>query len=382
MNLKSIQYSEHDGTEQEWSIDGLCLGTSNLVVGKNASGKTRALNIINALSGHLAGLRRPSLSGTFDAEFIDEKGRTLKYFLSAKDEKVTEEKFSVDNKVLLERSDGGEGTIFAEDIDGGKPIRFQTPPSEIAAVARRDTIQHKFLESLYDWGSSVRHYSFGSSLGKDKMVIFDEKKGQKLDERDSSNVLPFYRIAFKEFGEKFNQVVIKDMAKLDYYIEEITIAPPISFRVSSNIPGELVCLHVKERDLTGHTDQHSMSQGMFRAFSVLIQINYSQMAKKATCILIDDIGEGLDFDRSCKLIDLMRKKAKESNIQLVLSTNDRFIMNNVPLEEWSFLQRQGGHVNVRNFENSRKIFEDFKYTGLSNFSFLELDFVNEEQMDE
>ena len=119
-----------------------------------------------------------------------------------------------------------------------------------------------------------------------------------------------------------------------------------------------------------------MSQGMFRALSILVQINYFQMANKSTCILIDDIGEGLDFDRSCRLIDLLREKAERSSVQLILSTNDRFVMNRVPLEEWSFLQRQGGHVRVRNYENSRSLFEEFKFTGLSNFSFLEMDFVN------
>jgi hypothetical protein len=122
-----------------------------------------------------------------------------------------------------------------------------------------------------------------------------------------------------------------------------------------------------------------MSQGMFRAFSILIQVNYSQMSKKATCILIDDIGEGLDFERSCLLIDVLRKKADEPKIQLIMSTNDRFVMNNVPLEEWSVLLRHGGRVQVRNYNNSKDVFDEFKFTGLSNFSFLELDFIGSSQ---
>ena len=93
--------------------------------------------------------------------------------------------------------------------------------------------------------------------------------------------------------------------------------------------------------------------------------------------MIDDIGEGLDFERSCCLINVLREKAIKSAMQLILSTNDRFVMNQVPLEEWSVLQRDGSHVKVRNFENSRDIFEEFKFTGLSNFSFLEMDFINE-----
>jgi hypothetical protein len=102
------------------------------------------------------------------------------------------------------------------------------------------------------------------------------------------------------------------------------------------------------------------------------------MAKKATCVLIDDIGEGLDFDRSCSLIDVLRRKAQESAVQLIMATNDRFVMNKVPLEEWSVFVREGNRVRVRNYENSKAVFDEFKFTGLSNFDFLATDFVNEE----
>ncbi|KAF0249339.1 MAG: hypothetical protein FD167_1256, partial [bacterium] len=152
--------------------------------------------------------------------------------------------------------------------------------------------------------------------------------------------------------------------------------PPISIRLQSNLPGEIVGLYVKEKDLLGITDQGSMSQGMFRVLSLLTQVNYLQMTGKPTCILIDDIGEGLDFDRSCRLIDLLREKTKSSKIQLVLTTNDRFIMNRVPLEEWSVIRREHSHVTVLNHNNSKEIFDEFRFTGLSNFSFLEMDFAS------
>ena len=75
-------------------------------------------------------------------------------------------------------------------------------------------------------------------------------------------------------------------------------------------------------------------------------------------------------------VQRMRQKAKDSSIQLIMTTNDRFVMNQVPLEDWSVLQRQGSHVRVLNYANSRDLFEEFKFTGLSNFSFLETDFAN------
>jgi energy-coupling factor transporter ATP-binding protein EcfA2 len=372
MRLESVKYSEFRGTEQEWTLEELRLGDRNLVVGKNATGKSRVLNIISSLAGNLAGVKAPGLSAHYEVAFSND-GRSLIYELKYEQGQVVREKFKVEEKVLLNRGGDGEGTIWADELK--EEIRFQTPPSQLAAVARRDTIQHIFLEPLHDWASSLRHYYFGSPLGKDNFAVFVEKGAPKFDERDPNAVVALYRQADKEYEGQFKDAIISDMRTLDYDIADVGLRPPLSIRFAG-LPGELVGLYLKERDLPGITDQHSMSQGMFRALSILVQVNYSRMAKKATCILIDDIGEGLDFERSCRLIDLLRKRAEESSIQLILSTNDRFVMNHVPLEEWSFLQRQGGHVRVRNYENSRDVFDEFKFLGLSNFSFLELDFIS------
>jgi hypothetical protein len=103
------------------------------------------------------------------------------------------------------------------------------------------------------------------------------------------------------------------------------------------------------------------------------------LKKLSTTILIDDIGEGLDFDRSSRLIKLLIEIAeKNDNIQLIMSTNDRFVMNNVPLEYWQVIQRNGGECKVFNYQNSKGKFDEFEYTGLNNFDFLRTDFLNSE----
>ncbi len=372
MLLKSVKFSEFAGTKQEWTLEGLSLGAKNLIVGKNASGKTRTLAIINALAKILTGSRTPGLSAKYDVVFVQD-GEDLRYELEYKEEQVIKERFSKGDAILLDRGEGGKGKILAEEL--GKKINFQASPSEFAAYTRRDSIQHKFLEPLYAWGSSLRLYCFGTPLGKDHYPVFVEEKNMKLDEHDPNQVVARYRQAENKFGQDFKNAVMSDMATLDYSIEDLDVGRQVSIRFTKTL-GEPVGLNVKEKDLPEITDQHSMSQGMFRALSLLVQMNYSQMADKAACILIDDIGEGLDFDRSCRLIDLLRKKADESRVQLVLSTNDRFVMNHVPLEEWSFLERHGGRVEVHNYGNSREVFEEFKFTGLSNFSFLEMDFIS------
>ena len=154
----------------------------------------------------------------------------------------------------------------------------------------------------------------------------------------------------------------------------MNLAPPISVRFNIN-GAQPVSLSVKERTLPGITDQLGMSTGMFRVLALLIHVNFAQFKGSASSVLIDDIGEGLDFDRSLRLIELLRRKAEIYGFQLVMTTNDKFVMNHVPLEEWTVLHRTGNVVHVRNYENSKRAFDEFKFTGLSNFSFFEMNSV-------
>ena len=85
--------------------------------------------------------------------------------------------------------------------------------------------------------------------------------------------------------------------------------------------------------------------------------------------MIDDIGEGLDYHRSTELIQILVDKAKLSHVQLLMTTNDRFVMNNVPLEFWQVIRRDKGEVYFYNTNNSPEQFKQFDFYGLNNFEF-------------
>jgi len=108
---------------------------------------------------------------------------------------------------------------------------------------------------------------------------------------------------------------------------------------------------------------------MFRALALVIHINVASFGKQRTLVLVDDIGEGLDFERSASLIDVLTRHAKETDLQIIMTTNDRFVMNRVPLEYWSLLRRTGATVHAYTERNCPKEFAEFKYMGLSNFDF-------------
>lgn len=372
MRLHKVQYSEFAGTAREWTLEGLVLGDKNLIVGRNASGKTRTVNVIAGLAHHL---RTPGalalIGGNYSIEFDVLGGGTCKYVVVIEESEVISEVFEVDGVVRLARGHGGIGKIWHEALKTDQ--EFQCPPSLFAAVARRDNIQHSFLEPLHEWADTLRHFQFGTFLGKGSWML-QREGGPDADDRNPEQVVGILIRGKKEYGPSFEKMVIDDMTEINYNLESIAVGAPTSVRTGGM---EIMGLLVMERDLEALVDQASMSSGMFRVLSLLIQINYAVLKKKRdVCVLIDDIGEGLDFDRSCRLIELLRNKAEQSDIQLVMTTNDRFVMNLVPLEEWSVLQRKTSHVSVRNFENSKDQFEEFKFTGLSNFSILELDFLN------
>jgi hypothetical protein len=82
----------------------------------------------------------------------------------------------------------------------------------------------------------------------------------------------------------------------------------------------------------------------------------------------------LDYDRATKLGKIVFDLCKEKNIQLVATSNDTFLMDVVDISHWNILQRAGKVVTTINERSHPELFEQFRYTGLSNFDFFNSDF--------
>jgi energy-coupling factor transporter ATP-binding protein EcfA2 len=374
MKLVSLEYSENVGRDQEWVLKKLTLGDKNLIVGRNSTGKTRTLHVLASLARALSSPQNViTSSGKYFCEWVDANGKSYIYEYLVESATVLLEKLTIDGTVYLERQPGGVGTIFYEKVNGGANLPFQTPVNEFAISKKRDAVQHSFIEPLHQWASEVRHYFFGSSFGKEHMAVFAPNM-PPVDERDSNQIVGLFRNAIRDFGSEYVNAIVEDMQFLGFDIETVELGFPVSV-MPEYVPPGLNGIRVKERGVRGYVDQITMSQGMYRVLALLININYLLLNKTSTCVIIDDVGEGLDFERSCRLITLLRNKADESNIQVIMSTNDRFVMNEVPLSEWTVLHRRGYEVFVSNYSNSKDKFDEFRFTGLSNFSFFEMDYL-------
>jgi energy-coupling factor transporter ATP-binding protein EcfA2 len=372
MYLKSIEYREFEGEPKQWRLEEFSLGDINLLVGKNSTGKSRTLNVISGL-GNLVSqdVKLRYLSGDYKVTF-DKNEKPITFSLKYENRKVIEEKLVIGNKVVLDRGKSGKGSIWLEKNQDY--MDFQAPETVLACVNRRDEVQHPFFKDLNDWGEGQRHYRFGGSMGGEYLApIAKEKEDAALNLKDTNLVVQIFDKGRERFPN-FVEDIRHDMEMVGFDIDSIEIGVPTSLLPDKSLFMLPKGLIVKESDLPAPTEQGEVSQGMFRALSLIIQLNYSQMASIPSCILIDDIGEGLDYDRSTALIKLVIEKAKVSFVQLIMSTNDRFVMNNVPLKYWCVTQRLANTCKIHNYKNAKEKFDDFELTGLSNFDFFASEF--------
>ncbi|NJO94620.1 MAG: ATP-binding protein [Hydrococcus sp. RM1_1_31] len=158
MKLERMEYRQNEDLPNNWRLEGCQLGDINLIVGKNASGKTKILRAINLVAGLLSGdadlkPNRGSKEWTLNFDNYDQSNKTV-YFLKIDNEQVVRERFIIGSKIYLDRNESGEGKVWAAQLK--LEMVFQTPTDEVAAIKRRDSIQHPFLEEIYNWASSLR----------------------------------------------------------------------------------------------------------------------------------------------------------------------------------------------------------------------------------
>lgn len=364
MILSGLKYTRFIDEPREWSIVGrdddyAYFGNMNLLVGKNASGKSRTLNVIREIANLLAGRinikQVISPSGHYELIFKNES-YFYKYAFAFKDRIITEEVLSYNDKIILDRN----RKIF---VNTEKPEVLSEIGGNELAVSLIDSKGNPYFPDLVIWGQSLRNHMFANQVEKNRLVKDCTQATE--DPQDIEPVHTFFK-GQQQFGDDFVTEIKNGMNELGYSISDIDIRETAAG----------YSLFVEEEG--GYAvSQRDMSQGMFRALSLFIMLCYARMTKLSLCLLIDDMGEGLDFDRSQIIIDMVIKKINNSNMQFFMTSNDRHVMNQISLKYWSVISRDRTKSIFYDYQNSKEIFDDFKYTGLNNFDFLATDFFKE-----
>jgi len=169
MKLRRLDYSQFEDKPGEWKTGECTFGDINLIVGRNATGKTKTLNVIRALAQLFSEVDELQWGeGNYKVEFEDDD-KLVSYALEYTERKVVNEQLIIDGKPLLSRGPNGTGEIHLEQLKKG--IEFQTSVHRVAAFAKRDSIQHPFLDRLYQWGQGLIRFNFGTLLGRNEIEI-------------------------------------------------------------------------------------------------------------------------------------------------------------------------------------------------------------------
>lgn len=231
------------------------------------------------------------------------------------------------------------------------------PTDKLTLHVRRDIIQYPYFEKIITWAENVYGQRFNE---------IEADRGNKTN----SFLSPIHKddlfTMVKSLPSESIQRIIEQAQNLDYHLEAIKTFKPERFKI----------VLFKEKGIKEPLFISSLSKGMCRAISLLIQMEYLSAQGKPSLWLIDDLGEGLDYDRTVKLGKLLFDFCHERGIQLLASSNDTFLMDIVDLQYWNILERKGEKVMPVNTTNSPDLFEDFKFTGLSNFDFFSSDYIS------
>jgi len=340
----SFEYSDYS-----WALDKVTFGNLNLIAGRNAVGKSKTLNAIVLFVRFLNGdVNTATPSHWCRVEFITDDNTILSYAYEYKDSIINDETLYRGRDKIISRNKE-HSFIGATEV--------YPPANKLCVQSQRDTKNYPEFESIMQWAEKLKGYSF-SELSSTKSYHIPSLFNEKID--------------FSEMYEKIDKIVekknfvIKKMKELDYEIDSIE---------PFNISDKFNIILIREHGVKTSLFSALLSNGMLRVFYIFAYMAYLSTEPGARTLLVDDLGEGLDFSRSSKLSKIIFDYCETHDIQLIVTSNDNFLMNAVNLDYWVILQRDGEHTTGISKNTHPDMFLKFKKMGLNNFDMLSTDFI-------
>ena len=343
MVITSFEYHEF-----KWDLTSVPIGSLNLIVGKNAVGKSKTLaslvQVAKVIKGDVGNVyMRHQCKMAFRLDGNDE----LEYSYAMGNNKEIESEYLKKGEETILRRNGAETWIREDSVN--------PPTNKLCIQSWRDTEKYPEFEAIMRWAEQVKGFSF-SNMSQSNSFLVPSMFNEQLE----------LSSLFEHIDDEKKSFIIKMMRQLDYDIEKIDSIPLLD---------KLNIITLHENGVGMPLLSNTMSNGMLRVFYILSYLVYVSAEEGAKTLLIDDLGEGLDYSRSKKLSKIVFDYCEQHGIQLIVTSNDSFLMNAVELKHWIILQREKEQVSAICERTHPEMFLKFKRTGLSNFDFFSSDFV-------
>ena len=348
MLLSEFTYKQAAG----WRLEELSLNHQNLIVGLNSVGKSRTVSALGQVARFIRGEADANMDD-IGCSLLLENGCRLEYSFEVAGGDIQTEILRKDGRLLIMR-ERSSATMYDEMVS--------PPAGKLLIQVRRDTLRYPEIEEIITWAEHTTMFVFSNiTTSPNSLSPYTICKE------------PLLPVMYGKISEEKQKQLLAFMQELGYEIDRIE-----EYQKENGSK----MLHIYEKGIGTPLTPFELSNGMFRVFCVLLYMLYCSALADARCLIIDDMGEGLDYMRSTRLGKIMFSYCEENHIQLLATSNDSFLMDAVDLQYWNILQRKGGRVYSLNNKNSKELFERFVRTGLSNFDILSSNFLANNTKDE
>jgi AAA15 family ATPase/GTPase len=358
MQLTKISYID----ASDWELKDLDLSNLNLIVGKNGTGKSRTLAAIETFVNIL---KETQILGQYtkevtniaviEVEFLNDKNEKIEYAIGRELQNNTwdlVERLKISNKRIVARP--GKDISMLKNYLTNEYDKINPPANKLLIHTQRDIEKYPYFEEIIAWAETYKTFKFGDLGVGDNITIM-------------AKTAPDYYAQISDAGQNN---ILATMQSIGYSLSEIKL---------HIVTNKFKLLLVKENNIDEPILYTELSQGMFRALSTIIYIENLIDRNESGLLLIDDFCEGLDYERATKLGKYVFERCENSQIQLVVTSNDSFLMKVVDISRWNILQRNGSIVTALSEKNNPAMFRAFRFTPLSNFDLFSSDFIAQYQ---
>ncbi|MBR1558481.1 MAG: ATP-binding protein [Prevotella sp.] len=335
-----------------WELTEIsALELTNLLVGKNATGKTRTIRALKNVTSYMRMESFLFQDWNFKTKMQlanpDDANWALTYLFEIEKGEVRTEQLIVCGKTLIKRD--AQKTLLNGDV-------INPPKDKLVVQVRRDKEEYPDVESLMEWAEGVIAVSCSDI---NPYTVVNGRPGY-------ISPIPFSALV-EALSKEDKKTVIDEAKRLGYDLTDISL-------VTAN--SEIKLVAVKERNIQNGILDFQLSSGMIRVLYILCFLEYVKHGRVHSMLLIDDLGEGLDYSRAIHLGRKVFEVCEQENMQLIASSNDSFLMDVVDIAKWQIVRRKNSKLSVINQTNMPELFDEFRMTGLSNFDLFSSDFID------
>lgn len=342
MYLLEYKYSDADG----WDFSNIIFENINLFVGPSGAGKSRLLNTIFNIGRYVATNEDPKF-GNWDIKFRSDKN-TYRWIYSSSNQ--NDEFYVANETLIIINEDGSTKVIFERNPDS-----FTFNGNQLPKLPKNSTglfllkEENDVASAHKAFGLIMRRNFFGDELTKATgivnipEVLMSKTEGWKakwelIGPDVSLNVRLF--ILSESYKSIFDSVV-HEFKSVFPNIINIQFVDGSKVLNSTNA-GKMPLLLFTEKNVAKPYHLHDLSSGMQK---VLLIITDVLSIRDNSLYLIDEYENSLGINAINFLPGFLAEHGDKT--QFVITSHHPYLINNIPVRDWSLFNRVGSTVNVR-----------------------------------